>query len=153
MNIQFSSKFRQHLPCTVRCQNLQLNIRHEGRQPDICIFIELSKALPIHIHILPLVILPLVIASKSLPLVTFTCQLTLLRRTTIGWAGRGWTTTTGLSRALALCFSSPLFDPPSPPPLPFYSHSFSSTPYSIAPSPFYCHRRRRQPSLLRRRGR
>jgi hypothetical protein len=51
MNIQLSSKLRQHLPCTVRCQNLQLNIRHEGRQPDICILIELNKALPIHIHI------------------------------------------------------------------------------------------------------
>jgi hypothetical protein len=43
MNIQLSSKFRQHLPFTVRCQNLQLNIRHEGRQPDICILIELNK--------------------------------------------------------------------------------------------------------------
>jgi hypothetical protein len=48
----------------VRCQNLQLNIRHEGRQPDICILIELNKALPIHIHILE--ILPLVITTSHI---------------------------------------------------------------------------------------
>jgi hypothetical protein len=91
--------------------------------------------LPIQLVILPLVILPLVNASKSLSLVTFTCRLTLVGRTTIAWARRGWTTTAGLSRALAVCFSSPLLDPPSPP-LPFSSLYFSSTPYSIAPSPF-----------------
>jgi hypothetical protein len=130
MNIQLSSKFWQHLPSTVGCQNLQLNTRHEGQQPDICICIELNEALPIHIHILPLVILPLVVSIKSLPLVTFTCWITLLGWTTIAWAGRGWTTTAGLYQALALCFSSLSSSSTLLLPLLFLH------PYSIAPSPF-----------------
>jgi hypothetical protein len=108
MNIQLSSKFRQHLPYTVRCQNLQLNIRHEGRQPDICILIELNEALPIHIHI----------ANSTSHSTTSHFQQVITTShihmsAHLAWAdnnsvGGTWMNDdSGAVRALALCFSSP----------------------------------------------